>query len=306
MSSRLCVLGSLNMDLVVTTPRFPLPGETVLGGSFHRSPGGKGANQAVAAARLGAEVAMIGCLGRDDHGAELRRVLATEGIDHQAVSESASPTGVALIQVQTSGENQIVVAPGANADLSPARLENHHSALQQADLLLMQMEVPAATVWRAAELACDAGTLVVLNAAPAQSLPAEAPDLLDALLVNQAEAATLSDLPLETPPEDLLRALLAQGFAEVILTAGKAGAWAGRKSESGLQILFQKAFPVVAVDSVGAGDAFAGAWSMARAEGRSQQECLQRGAVAGALATTARGAIPAMPSRAAWKDAKFP
>ncbi len=288
------VVGSLNMDLVVPVPRHPRPGETVLGGDLRRVPGGKGANQAVAAARMGARVRMVGRVGEDAFGRALFEALAREGVDASGVLALAdAPTGVALIAVSESGENAIVVSPGANARLGPEDL--NPKDLGDAAVLLLQLEVPPETVAAAARLGRQAGARVVLNAAPAGPLPDALLANLDVLVVNAHEAATL--LKAE-PPEDPKSALsaaraLAQKVPVVVVTLGERGlVYAGAEGEGHLP-----AFPVRPVDTTAAGDAFTGALAAGLAEGMGLKPALRLGAAAGALAATRPGAQPSLPPR---------
>ncbi|GAB4382657.1 MAG: ribokinase [Phycisphaerales bacterium] len=293
MTARVCIVGSINMDLVVRAPRLPSPGQTLIGGPFSRFPGGKGANQAVAAARAGARVTMIGAVGDDEHGSMLRRSLADNGVDlSQIRAMSATPTGVALITVDEGGENTIVVAPGANALVQADTVEAAAGAVQDADVLLAQLEVPLEAVHRAAALARDARVRVVLNAAPARELPRDLLELVDVLIVNRGEAALIAGCPPSQSPESLAETLQAFGVPGVIITLGADGAlYAGERT------IHVPAFPVEPVDTVGAGDAFAGAFAAAIAGGMPTREALRFAGAAGALAATKHGAIPSLPTR---------
>jgi ribokinase len=296
MTAAICVVGSLNMDLVVSAPRLPAPGETLSGGPFATYPGGKGANQALAAQRLGGKVAMVGRVGADAFGATLRDSLAGEGVDISgvlALDEVAS--GIALITVAQGGQNTIVIAPGANAELTPADIERARDTIASCRVLVLQLETPLLTVQRAAELAREAGALVLLNPAPAQSLPSELLSLVDYLIPNQVEAALLSGV--EAPDRaGALRAaeqLWALGARGVVVTLGDAGAllFHGAGSE------FVEPHVVEAVDATAAGDAFVGAFAVALADGRPPAEALRWGNAAGAIAVTRPGAQPSLPRR---------
>ncbi|MFO7545399.1 MAG: ribokinase [Trueperaceae bacterium] len=215
---RVTVVGSANVDLVVRVPRHPAPGETVLGSAYQRHPGGKGANQAVAAARLGAEVRFVGRVGDDEFGARLRAALEADGIDTSALRQDPAPTGVAFIQVDEQGENAIVVAPGANHALTPADVDP--ASIEGADVVLLQLEIPLATVVEAARVARAAGAQVVLNAAPIAALPGAVWDFVDVLLVNESEAAGLlawsvDNAIVDVLPEPALGAQCPQGYVEV-------------------------------------------------------------------------------------------
>jgi len=286
------VVGSLNMDLVIRVDRLPRPGETVLGNAYETHPGGKGANQAVAAARLGARVRMLGRVGEDLFGEALTTRLTSEGVDTTRVLKTHGPSGVAFILVDSAGQNQIAVAPGANSRLAPEDLPAE--SFQGATVLLLQLEVPLATVQRAIALGRAAGARVLLNASPVAPLPREAWKGVDVLVVNEVEAAELADVPQpQTPREALALARhLCDLVPRTVLTLGAQGAvWAG-EAEGHLP-----AFPVPAVDSTAAGDAFAGALAVALAEGKSLPEAVRFASAAGALATTRPGAQPSLPLR---------
>lgn len=301
---RVCVIGSINMDLVVRAPRLPVAGETILGTSFRRFPGGKGANQAVAARRMGASVSMIGCVGDDAHGREMRGILEQEEIDisHVLVREGGA-TGVGAITVADGGENSIVVVAGANGSLTPEDIQRARPVIEGSDVLLAQLEVPLSCVLAAAMMARAAGGTFILNAAPARPLSSDLLKLVDVLVVNRTEASTLSGLDAGIEPARLALRLAENGPPAVVLTLGPQGsivAYKGRPKR--VQTL-----QVRAVDAVGAGDAFAGAlavrWVTVRAairerspdEFRLVEEALSVASAAGALATLKPGAIPSLP-----------
>ena len=291
------VVGSLNADLVVPIERFPQPGETILGGEYARHPGGKGANQAVAAARAGGRVRMIGRVGDDAFGAWLREGLAADGIDTSGVASlDDAPTGAAFISVGPGAQNVIIVSPGANARLRPSDLDP--ADLAGAGVVLLQLEVPLDTTLAAAALGRRAGARVVLNLAPATHLSAD--DLLDVdvLVVNEHEAALLEGGDpdaVAAAPEATARALTALTPA-VVITLGAAGAvWAERDRRAG----HVPGFPVRAVDTTAAGDAFVGALGAALDAGTDLREALRRANAAGALAVQAHGAQPSLPTAAA-------
>lgn len=293
MTGRVCIVGSINMDLVVRTPRLPAPGQTLMGGPFDRFPGGKGANQAVAAARAGAIVAMIGAVGDDEHGVTMRKTLADNGVDvSRVVSQANTATGVALITVDEAGENTIVVAPGANALVRSASVDSGVDAIRDADVVLAQLEVPLDAVQRAAMRARDVGAKVVLNAAPARALPSDLLAQLDVLIVNRGEAACIAGRSEADDPEALAKSLQGLGVPEVVITLGGDGAL-----HAGARTIRVPAFPVEPIDTVGAGDAFAGAFAAAMSEKIPTENALRFAAVAGALATTRHGAIPSLPTR---------
>ncbi|WP_242904882.1 ribokinase [Actinomadura terrae] len=285
---RLLVVGSVNMDLTVTVPRLPGCGETVLGFEAVPGPGGKGANQAVAARRLGAAVRMAGLVGDDAHGAELRAALAAEGVDASGVGVApGTATGLAMIMVRPDGENAIAVAPGANAALGPGVRD----AVADADALLMQLEIPVDACEAAAEEARRRGMLVVLNAAPAPPV-VDAPvarllRLVDLLIVNESEAAALGG-------DGAAAELRRLGPDRVVVTLGADGA-AGADTDGEFRVA---AFPVPAVDAVGAGDAFCAALTVGVAAGLPLRAAARRACAAGALAVTRRGAQGSLPRTA--------
>jgi ribokinase len=264
------VVGSLNMDLVIRSPRIPRPGETIIGGEYRNVPGGKGANQAVAAARLGARVSMVGRVGSDAFGDQLLDHLVADGIDHTFVlKDQDAATGVALIVVDDAG----------------------------ADALLLQLESPIETVRRAAEVARAHGVTVILNPAPARPLPAQLLALVDVLIPNESETALLTGLPVENHAQGqaAASALRELGVGTVILTLGERGAMLAQGTEA--QVF--PTFDVDPVDTTAAGDAFVAGLAVALAEGKPMAEAVRWGNAAGALATTRLGAQPSLPTRAA-------
>ncbi|MFD8151653.1 ribokinase [Streptomyces sp. NPDC059720] len=313
MSARLIVMGSLNMDLSVTVPRLPQPGETMPGADVVRAPGGKGANQAIAAARLGADVKMIGLLGADAFGDELRARLVAEGVDDRGVSTVAGvASGLALIVVQDDGENTITLSPGANRHVDArclARL-TAPGAIRSGDTVLLQLEVPVDTVLAAARAAREAGALTVLNAAPLPTapLPAELLRTVDVLVVNETEAAGLLPPAQKTAPtHDIIgdlpagdqwlthaERLRSLGPGTVVITLGASGAVAAGQTQQ----VRVPAFDVEAVDTVGAGDAFSAQLALDLGRREPLPRALRRACAAGALATTRRGAQDALPTRA--------
>lgn len=297
MPAHVVVVGSLNMDLVVRAPRIPAPGETLLGGEFHTVPGGKGANQAVAAARLGARVSMVGRLGADDFATQLLANLEADGIDHSAVIQDASTTtGVALIVVADDGQNSIVVASGANMQVTPDDVDAAAETIAAADVLLLQLEIPLDAVQRAAEIAHEHGVPVVLNPAPARDLPADLLSRVDVLIPNESETALLTGLPVDTGAEleAAARALLDRGISTAILTLGARGAMLA----TGSSVELIPTFEVQPVDTTAAGDAFVAGFSVALAEGKPVAEAVRWGNAAGALAVTRMGAQTSLPRRA--------
>lgn len=266
---RIAVIGSANTDMVVQCARIPMPGETVLGGTFSMVRGGKGANQAVAAARLGADVAFIGCVGGDTFGQEALAALDSEGIDttHCARSSQAS-SGVALISVNDDGQNAIVVAPGANMDLSEDHVRDALPMIAQADVWVLQCEIPMRTVAFAVRQAQEMGKRVILNPAPACELPREVLTAVDVLTPNETEVAALAEPWRRTPgsPEADAETLLRIGVRCLVVTLGSAGALIGFTDNGRTSFVPMPAFGVAAVDATGAGDCFTAALAVALAE----------------------------------------
>ncbi len=290
--ARIVVVGSTNTDMVVKAPRLPGPGETVLGGEFAVVAGGKGANQAVAAARLGAEVAFIGCVGLDDLGERTLAALAAEGIDIRGVRRDPhAASGVALIMVDDRGENQIAVAPGANARLTAADVEAAAAILAEADSLVVQLEVPLPAVARAMELARRHGRRVLLNPAPARPVPAAILAGADVITPNESEAAALLG---EYPgPEAAAAALLKSGTGCAIVTLGGDGIVVACPGET-YRVPAQR---VVPVDTTAAGDAFSGALAVSLAERMPLRQAVEFSVAAAAISVTRSGAQPSLPRR---------
>lgn len=289
------VFGSLNMDLVLEVPSIPRPGETVLAPSYTRVPGGKGANQAVAAARAGARVAITGAIGRDGFGDTLGDALSREGIDIAGLARTDAPTGIATIAVDRAGENAIAVASGANAEARADQVAE--SNLGPGVLVVLQMEVPARENWTLIHRAKAAGAKVILSLAPAAAIPSDVLGLVDLLLVNRIEAAMALDGLGRTgvaEGRDQAEALTRAGAASCIVTLGADGA-VGASSNT---VWRQPAMPTQAVDTTGAGDTFAGVLAAALDDGCPLVEAARWGAVAAALSCRQVGAQSAMPSRA--------
>ncbi len=296
------IIGSINMDLVLRVPRMPLPGETISGGQFRTIPGGKGANQAVACARLSADnvkIAMVACLGDDAFGAELRAALRKDGIDDSHVATIAgTASGIASILVDDNGQNSIVLASGANAELSPAHIDAARGLIEQARIVVLQLESPLPTVIHAIRLAHALGKTVVLNPAPAQALPAELLGQIDYLVPNEIEAAMLAGMPASGIDNDeqiaaVIGKLRAAGSTNVLVTLGDKGVYAAL--ESGSEHVDAQA--VKAVDTTAAGDTFIGGFVAALAEGRSEAEAIALGQRAAAISVARVGAQTSIPSR---------
>ena len=289
------VVGSLNVDLVVRAPRQPRAGETLIGDGFATDQGGKGANQAVAAARMGVQVAMIGCVGDDDHGRRMRAALEREGIDITAVgTDDSLPTGVAAIVVAHDGENSIIVVPGANHALGLQHIDAAAARLLAARVVVAQLEVPTAAVFHALRLARSAGAVTLLNAAPAAALAPEELQAVQWLVVNQGEAAMLLGTPVEemSQARAAARALLALGPGDVVITLGARGL----VHATAAGVTHHAASAAKAVDTTGAGDTFVGVLAAGLSQGLPADEALRRGQAAAAIAVTRRGAQSAMPS----------
>ena len=285
------VVGSSNIDLVASVDRLPSRGETVLGYRFAQSFGGKGANQAVAAARAGAEVAFLSKLGADANGRLIEQHLAAQGLSRPILLRDAEfPTGVAMILVDHSGENQIAVVPGSNGRLTPADLRQHRELIAGARVLLLQMEIPRETVFEALRLGRGCGLTTILNPAPAAPLPSDLLRLIDILTPNESEAQALTG---SADPAEAARILTDRGVGTVVVTCGANGAFLA----TGNDVTHIPGFLVETIDSTGAGDAFNGALACAVAEGVPIKSAIVRANAAGALATTGRGAQESMPTK---------
>ncbi|MGH2398760.1 MAG: ribokinase [bacterium] len=293
------VVGSLNMDLVVKAPRLPAVGETVTRGTFGTFPGGKGANQAVAAARLGASVRMVGAIGKDSFGTQLKAALRHDGVDVSGVVEiDDAPSGVAMITVGPQGENTIVVAPGANFRLTAAHVDAAAETIARSQILLIQLEIPLDTATRAAEIAANAHVRVVLDPAPAPDSPL--PDrwmrLVNVITPNEVEAKALTGTNAsdERGAREAAEKLLARGCRSAVIKLGARGAFV---ADGDVRTVIPAIY-VDAVDTTAAGDAFAGALGVALGEGRPLTDAVRFANVAGAISVTRMGAQPSMPRRA--------
>lgn len=295
--NRLVVLGSVNADHVLRVPHFPRPGETLTGHGYQVVPGGKGANQAVAAARLGAPVSFIARIGDDAIGRQMQAGFAADGIDVSAVErDDRLPTGIAIIYVSDEGENSIGISAEANGALDPAMVKRHESMIADAHTLLLQLEVPLESVFEAARLARTHGTRVVLNPAPARPLSAELLALVDLITPNQTEAELLTGVPVtdEASAREAAARFHQLGIQEVMITLGAQGVYCSNPSQQALI----PGFRVTAVDTTAAGDTFNGALLAAQLAGHDFHGAVRFAHGAAALSVTRLGAQSSIPSEA--------
>jgi ribokinase len=293
---KVTVVGSFNFDLVVRTPRMPVKGETILGGPFFMGPGGKGANQAVAAARLGADVTMVVKLGKDTFGDIAQQNLIQEGIRPDFIARTdETHTGTGTIILDASGENMIVVAAGANNLVRPADVDNAREAIVSADILVVQLEIPLESVERAVSIAHEAGVQVLLNPAPGRKLHNALLRQVNVLTPNETETELITGLPVKSlkDAEAAGRHLLSMGVEATVITMGSQGAMVVTRD-------LVKHVPgrrVEVVDTTGAGDAFSGALAVALAEGQALTDAVRFATVAASIQVTRMGTAPAMPRR---------
>lgn len=296
LQSRILVVGSSNTDMVIQTRHLPRPGETVIGGTFFMNPGGKGANQAVAIARLGGTVTFICKTGSDIFGHQSQQLFEFEGIDTSFVfSDNQTPSGVALITVDENAENCIVVASGANSKLLPPDLARADEDIQNTDIILMQLEIPIETVNAVADAAYKAGKKIILNPAPAQELSAELLSQLYIITPNETEAEMLTGIKITDldSATEAARSIAASGVQHVIITLGSKGALIYSDNQSELI----PAFKVKAIDTTAAGDIFNGALTVAIAEGRNLPDATRFACKASAICVTRVGAQSSAPYR---------
>ncbi len=294
-NKKIVVIGSSNTDMTVVADRLPVPGETVLGGKFAMGQGGKGANQAVAAQRLGGDVTFICKLGRDIFGENAIKEYQKDGMDTSKVMYSDQPSGVALISVDTHAENCIVVASGANGDISVEDIEANRKDIEEASILLLQLEIPVEAVVRAAKIGHEAGVYVVLNPAPACDLPEEIYQYLSLIIPNQTEIALMTGIEAndEEGAAEAVKALQSKGTKDVIVTMGSKGSMVYHEG----QATFVPSKKVNAVDTTAAGDTYCGGLCVALSEGKDIIEAAQFATASSALTVQKRGAQDSIPYR---------
>jgi len=296
MGKKIVVVGSSNTDMIIKVPHVPVPGETIIGGKFSIAAGGKGANQAVAAARAGGDVTFIARIGDDMFGQQAKDGFVKDNInvDH-VLSDKDAPSGVALIFVGEDGQNSIAVASGANANLSPSDVQAASDAISTSDILIMQLETPLETVQKAASIASDNGVKVILNPAPAQALSDNILRNISILTPNESESELLTGINVETEKDAAAAAdaLMAKGIETVIITMGPKGAFVATADSKELV----SGFSVKAVDATAAGDVFNGTLAVAIAEGKPLKKAVSFANAAAALSVTKLGAQPSAPTR---------
>lgn len=298
--NRITVIGSSNTDMVIKTTKLPVPGETILGGSFFMNPGGKGANQAVAASRLGGKVSFVAKTGDDIFGKQAKQLFESEGVNTDYMfTDPENPSGVALITVDANAENCIVVAPGANSFLDKTDIDKAREEILRSDIILMQLEIPVKTVMYAAEIAHSAGKKVILNPAPARELPDELLRKLYIITPNETEAELLTGIKVTdiATAENAARALHKKGVKIVIVTLGSKGAF--YYAEDGFKIV--PAPKVVAIDTTAAGDVFNGALAVAVSEKMELEKAIELANKAASISVTRLGAQSSAPY---WKELK--
>jgi len=296
MTNKILVLGSSNVDFILRTPRFHNPGETITGESLVTAFGGKGANQAIAAKRLGGKVSFITKLGNDPYGESYRQYLIENALDLKyLLADKKLPTGVALIEINPKGENRIIVSPGANGALTGGDLKNLSSAWRGIGVLVTQLEIPLATVKTALKMAWKHEAITLLNPSPATFLPSDLFVSVDFLIPNEWEAQLLTGLKMKKKGDipKIAGRLLRMGVKNVVITLGPKGLFFKNEREE----IWMEAFRVKVVDTTAAGDAFMGGLACGLAEGHPIQEALKFANAAGALATTKLGAQPSLPSQ---------
>lgn len=296
-AKKLVILGSVNADHILNVAHFPLPGETISGNQFQMVFGGKGANQAVAAGRCGANISFLACLGNDDIGKKAKAQLMTDNIDTKSIELIDDvATGVALIFVNQQGENVIGIHAGANGRLDTSYVQRHGNIIKEADALLMQLESPLDSVLKAAEIAKQENVQVILNPAPAQELPDELLSLVDIITPNETETEYLTGIKVvdDESAQQAADVLHNKGIKTVLITLGSRGVWVSEQNNKGCIV---PAFKVKAVDTIAAGDTFNGALITALLEGQSMMSAIKFAHAAAAIAVTRAGAQPSVPWR---------
>lgn len=291
---RICVIGSLNMDLVVKVETMPKGGQTLIGSNFKEVPGGKGANQAVAMARLGANVSMIGKVGDDSFGQTMINALKNDNVDTRYINIEKGPTGVALITVDKNAENSIVVAPGANYKVDKSYIDKNLDAIKNSDIVVVQLETPLETIKYVLKRAKEFNKYTILNPAPAVKLEDELIENVDLLTPNETELEIISGIEINSE-EDILKAakiMIEKGVKELIVTLGSKGSLYINKEKS----MFKKAYKVEAVDTTAAGDSYTGALSVAFANDKHVEEAMDFASKVGALSVMKEGAQSSLPT----------
>ncbi|WP_434526328.1 ribokinase [Photorhabdus asymbiotica] len=296
-TAKLAVVGSINADHILNLESFPRPGETVIGKQYQIAFGGKGANQAVAAGRSGADITFIACVGQDDIGSRICQQLAMDNVNTSSIEAiEGETTGVALILVNQQGENVICINAGANAALTPEYFHRYQKIIKEADALLIQLESPLETVQLAAETAKQNNTKVILNPAPAQKLSDQLLSLVDIITPNETEVEYLTGITIKdnSDAEKAAQVLHGKGIETVIITLGSCGIWLSEKGQKGKIV---PGFKVKAVDTIAAGDTFNGALATALLEGKLMLSAVRFAHSAAAIAVTRQGAQPSIPWR---------
>ena len=290
----ICVIGSLNMDLVVNVDTMPKPGQTIIGSNFKEVPGGKGANQAVAMARLNGNVSMIGKVGEDGFGQTLINSLKNDKVDTTYIQTSKRATGVALITVDKNAQNSIVVSPGANFEVKEDDIDNNIEAIKNSDIVVLQLETPLNTIKYALNKAKELNKYTILNPAPAVKLDDEIIKNVDLLTPNETELEILSGVSIETE-EDIQKAaqiMIEKGVKELIVTLGSKGSLYINKEKS----MFKKAYKVEAVDTTAAGDSYTGALAVALSQDKNIEDAMDFASKVGALSVLKEGAQSSLPT----------
>lgn len=291
---KILVIGSFMTDLVVQSPKVPVEGETVIGNTFNRFTGGKGANQAVSAARLGGDVTMIGKLGEDDFGKEHIEALRSDNINHQFILfDSQSSSGVGNIVIDSNGNNRIIVVPGANLKFTEQDVEGFESVIKDSDIVILQLEIPLETVYKSIELSNKHGKTIILNPAPAKKIDQTYIDKVDYFVPNETEASLLTNIEVTNveTAEKAAGNLLKQGYKNVIITLGSKGVILKNND----QFKFVKAYTVKAVDTTAAGDSFIGSFAYGLSNNMDIEQSLNLAVAASALTVTKLGAQPSLP-----------